>query len=180
MFWLFRRFCTLLGFLVLCGVILYVGRNWAAQTLLQWTIPHYTTFQFRAEKVEVLPSWPMCWELREVRIINPADFEEEIAMSIPRGRLFFSPNLWAQNAIQLTKVELEISALHLSGASAETSNFQRFYALSRAKSGEGIRVRVEKLEFEITDPQYAHTRTYTGIDSLQKFADALRNILTRR
>lgn len=161
-------------------MLLYVSRNWAAQSLLQWTVPHYTTFQFQAENVEVLPSWPMCWELRGVKIINPADFEEEIAMSIPRGRLFFAPNLWTQNAIQLTKIELEISALHLSGQSAETSNFHRFYSLARTKSGEGIRVRVEKLELEITDPQYAHTRTYAGIDSLQKFADALRNILTRR
>jgi hypothetical protein len=180
MFWLFRRFCTLLGFLVLCGMMLYLGRNWAAQTLLQWVIPHYSTFQFRAEQVEILASWPMCWELREVRLLNPADFEEEIAMNLPRARLLFSPHLWGQGAIQLTKIELEISAIYLSGQSAETSNFQRFYALSRSQSEGGIRVEVEKLEFEITDPQYAHTRTYTGVDSLKKFADALRNILTKR
>ena len=178
MFWLFRRFCTLLGFLVLCLACLFYTRNLTTKWLLSWLLPHCTTFGCTVAQANVEATWPLRIHLTGVTIENPPDFPERLAMEIPQASLVVAPSGWQNQGVAFSLVELQISRLNLVNTEPGANNLNRFLTVARRNETGPSYFAIESLDLRITDPRYARLRRYSSVNSQKKLAAILFEALS--
>ncbi len=180
MLWLFRRFCTVLGFLVCMLGALYFARNLVVKYSLCWLIPQKTTFGCTIDRVEVESRWPLRIHLRGVKIENPPDFSDRLALDIPNAFLELPSHCWQNNTLTFSLIDLQIARLNLVNTEPGGNNLARFNAVAERNESVPSGFNFELLQLRIVDARYARTLRSSRIDSQKKIADLFYTVTTGR
>jgi uncharacterized protein involved in outer membrane biogenesis len=179
MFWLFRRCCTLIGFIVVCLFFLFLGRDWILQTTLCWWVKQQTSFSLDIESTHLPIGWPLQLKLTGVTLQNPADFPVMTALEIPQVEIIVADTPWQARQFVINRLEIEISQVTLSANSSGEGNLTRFTAIAQASERDPRYIVIEELELNITDRDYAHSRRHHKVDHLLAFAQIMQGALRR-
>ena len=180
MFWLFRRFCTLVGFLVICGITLFFARNVLVNWACCWALNHATTFGCQIDQVYVEPNWPTRIHIRSMTIKNPTDFPQPVALEIPDATLELASDVWENNQLTFRSVSVEINRFDLVNTEPGGNNLARFNTVAQRERNQSSFFNFQILQLHITDPRFFGTRRYKLVDSLPKVARILSEIAHAR
>lgn len=180
MLWLFRRFCTVIGFLVCLLVALYLARNLVVEHTLCWLIPHKTTFECTIDRVQVESSWPLRIHLTGLKIENPPDFSDRLALDIPTASLELPSHFWQNDTLIFNLVDLQIARFNLVNTEPGVNNLSRFNAVAQRNVEMASGFDFQVLQLRITDARYARNLRFSRIDSQKKLVDIFREISVNR